>query len=197
MNGDEQPPDDSERNPDGTLRRWPPWLLEGQRSATGRLTFTTWWLWRGADALPDSGLLGPVHLQPAEGVVLKSAPRGRRVAEGSNASLGTPAGNSLVHHGIPGTFPSAPEGRHLNSSGWNPENRPMQVPDPERVSPKCLRTVRPSQGREAPRAPSPWAAPTAIQVASLRDDQRSSDSPSSPEFREEPIIWTGLRSRTR
>ena len=85
-----------------------------------------------------------------------------------------------------GPFLQAPEGRHLNSSGWNPENRPMQVPDPERVSPKCLRTVRPSQGREATRAPSPWVAPTAIQVASLRDDQRSSDSPSSPEFREEP-----------
>ncbi len=62
MIGDEKLPEDSERNPDGTLRRWPDWLLEGRRSPTGRFTFTTWRLWRKEDELQPSGLLGPVKL---------------------------------------------------------------------------------------------------------------------------------------
>jgi len=63
--GDEQLPEDSERNPDGTLKHWPPWLLAGRPSPTGRWTFTTWRLWKKDDALLDSGLLGPVTLRTA------------------------------------------------------------------------------------------------------------------------------------
>ncbi len=63
MLGDEELPEDSERNPDGTLRRWPDWLLEGRVSPTGRFTFTTWRLWRKGEPLLRSGLLGPVRLE--------------------------------------------------------------------------------------------------------------------------------------
>jgi hypothetical protein len=64
--GDEQLPEDSERNPDGTLKHWPSWLLEGKPSPTGRYTFSMWHLWKKNDALLDSGLLGPVKLIPAQ-----------------------------------------------------------------------------------------------------------------------------------
>ncbi len=64
--GDEQLPEDSQRNPDGTLKEWPQWVLDGQPSPTGRLTFSTWRLWRKDDVLQDSGLLGPVTLRAAE-----------------------------------------------------------------------------------------------------------------------------------
>jgi hypothetical protein len=68
--GDEQLPEDSQRNPDGTLKAWPQWLQEGKPSPTGRLTFTSWRLWKKADALLDSGLLGPVRVISAERVKL-------------------------------------------------------------------------------------------------------------------------------
>jgi hypothetical protein len=64
--GDEQLPEDSERNPDGTLKRWPQWLLDGKPSPTGRFTFSMWHLWKKGDPLLDSGLLGPVKLIPAQ-----------------------------------------------------------------------------------------------------------------------------------
>jgi hypothetical protein len=64
--GDEQLPEDSERNPDGTLKRWPPWLLDGKPSPTGRYTFSSWRLWKKSDAPLESGLLGPVKLVPAQ-----------------------------------------------------------------------------------------------------------------------------------
>jgi hypothetical protein len=64
--GDEQLPEDSERNPNGTLRRWPPWLLAGKPSPTGRFTFSMWRLWKKDDPLLPSGLLGPVRLRAAE-----------------------------------------------------------------------------------------------------------------------------------
>jgi hypothetical protein len=63
--GDEQLPEDSERNPNGTLKEWPQWLLEGKASPTGRYTFTSWRLWKKGDALVPSGLLGPVTLLTA------------------------------------------------------------------------------------------------------------------------------------
>lgn len=63
MIGDEQLPEDSDRNPDGTLKRWPEWLLEGRPSPTGRQTFTTWRLWKKDAPLQPSGLLGPVRLR--------------------------------------------------------------------------------------------------------------------------------------
>jgi hypothetical protein len=69
--GDEGLPEDSDRNPDGTLKDWPNWLLDVQPSPTGRLTFTTWRLWRAADPLPKSGLIGPVTIRPGQTVDLK------------------------------------------------------------------------------------------------------------------------------
>lgn len=62
MIGDEQLPEDSERNPDGTSRSWPQWLQEDRASPAGRFTFTSWRLWKRDDALLESGLLGPVRL---------------------------------------------------------------------------------------------------------------------------------------
>ncbi len=61
--GDEQLPEDSERNPDGTLKQWPPWLNAGQPSPSGRSTFVSWRLWKKSDALLPSGLIGPVTLR--------------------------------------------------------------------------------------------------------------------------------------
>lgn len=63
--GDEQLPEDSDRNPEGTLRKWPQWLLDGKPSPAGRLTFTSWRLWKKDDLLLESGLLGPVLLHVA------------------------------------------------------------------------------------------------------------------------------------
>jgi Glycosyl hydrolases family 2, sugar binding domain len=63
MIGDEQLPEDSERNPDGTLKRWPQWLEAGQPSPTGRYTFTSWRLWKKESPLQESGLIGPVTLR--------------------------------------------------------------------------------------------------------------------------------------
>ena len=66
MIGDEQLPEDSLRNPDGTLKEWPPWVREGKPSPTGRYTFTSWRLWRKDSPLLESGLLGPVRLVGAQ-----------------------------------------------------------------------------------------------------------------------------------
>ncbi|HSI73889.1 MAG TPA: glycosyl hydrolase, partial [Fimbriimonas sp.] len=64
MIGDEFLPEDSDRNPDGTLRSWPAWLSKGLPSPTGRQTFTSWRLWKKTDSLLPSGLLGPVTIRP-------------------------------------------------------------------------------------------------------------------------------------
>ncbi len=64
--GDEYLPEDSEWNPDGTLKRWPEWLLQGKPSPTGRSTFTTWRLWKRTDQPLASGLLGPVRIVAAQ-----------------------------------------------------------------------------------------------------------------------------------
>jgi hypothetical protein len=61
--GDEQLPEDSERNADGTLKAWPSWLIAKQPSPTGRRTFTSWRLWKKDSPLQKSGLLGPVTIQ--------------------------------------------------------------------------------------------------------------------------------------
>ncbi|MBI5685885.1 MAG: hypothetical protein HZC54_12500 [Verrucomicrobia bacterium] len=63
MIGDEQLPEDSDRNPGGNLKSWPAWLVEGKPSPTGRYTFTSWRLWKKDDPLVESGLLGPVTLE--------------------------------------------------------------------------------------------------------------------------------------
>jgi len=62
--GDEQLPEDSDRNADGTLKSWPTWLDQGKKSPTGRVTFTSWRLWKKNDPLVESGLIGPVTIQP-------------------------------------------------------------------------------------------------------------------------------------
>ena len=67
--GDEQLPADCEW--DGLrLKEWPAWLLAGKPSPSGRLTFTTWHHWKKDDVPLESGLLGPVTLQPAVNVMV-------------------------------------------------------------------------------------------------------------------------------
>ena len=63
--GDEQLPEDSDRNANGTLKSWPSWIAGGKSSPTGRYTFTSWRLWKKDDPLVESGLLGPVTLSVA------------------------------------------------------------------------------------------------------------------------------------
>jgi hypothetical protein len=70
MIGDEQLPEDSDRNPNGTLKKWPQWLQDGKPSPTGRYTFTSWRLWHKDSPLIDSGLLGPVKLRLAQNVTV-------------------------------------------------------------------------------------------------------------------------------
>ena len=65
MIGDEELPEDSDRNPDGTLKAWPQWVQEGKPSPTGRFTFTSWRLWKKGEPLVESGLIGPVTLRVA------------------------------------------------------------------------------------------------------------------------------------
>jgi hypothetical protein len=69
--GDEQLPEDSERNPNGTLKQWPQWLLDGKPSPSGRYTFTSWRLWKKDSPLAESGLLGPVKLRAAQTVTVR------------------------------------------------------------------------------------------------------------------------------
>jgi len=71
MIGDEQLPEDSARNPNGTLKEWPQWLQEGKPSPTARHTFSTWRLWKKDAPLQESGLLGPVTLRAAAIVAVR------------------------------------------------------------------------------------------------------------------------------
>jgi hypothetical protein len=71
MIGDESLPEDSSRNPNGTLKEWPQWVQEGKPSPTGRYTFTSWRLWKASDPLQESGLIGPVTLRAVERVNVK------------------------------------------------------------------------------------------------------------------------------
>lgn len=57
--GDEQLAPDCEWL-DTRLKAWPPWLLEGKASPTGRLTFSTRRHWTQSDSPLPSGLFGPV-----------------------------------------------------------------------------------------------------------------------------------------
>jgi hypothetical protein len=75
MIGDEQLPEDSERNADGTLKSWPPWLESGQPSSTGRFTFTSWRLWKKDSPLQQSGLIGPVRIVAAKEIFIDPAAR--------------------------------------------------------------------------------------------------------------------------
>ncbi len=71
MIGDEQMPEDSERTPEGLLKSWPQWLLEGKPSPAGRHTFATYRVWKNNSPLQESGLLGPVKLCVTEQIVAK------------------------------------------------------------------------------------------------------------------------------
>ena len=64
--GDELLPEDSERNPNGTLKSWPKWIEEGKPCPTGRFTFSSFKLWKKDDPLVESGLIGPVTLISAK-----------------------------------------------------------------------------------------------------------------------------------
>jgi hypothetical protein len=68
--GDEQLPEDSGRNENGTLKSWPQWLLDGKPSPTGRLTFSSWRLWKATDPLQPSGLIGPITVRVVQHVDL-------------------------------------------------------------------------------------------------------------------------------
>ena len=70
MIGDEQLPEDSDRNANGTLKQWPDWLGKGLPGPTGRFTFTSWRLWKKDSPLQPSGLLGPVRIVCAKDVRL-------------------------------------------------------------------------------------------------------------------------------
>jgi hypothetical protein len=61
--GDEELPEDSDRNKNGTLKSWPQFALDDRPSPTGRFTFTSHRLWHKGDPLVESGLLGPVTLK--------------------------------------------------------------------------------------------------------------------------------------
>ena len=68
--GDEQLPEDSTRTTRGTLEAWPEWVQQEKPSPTGRISFTTFRLWKKRDPLVPSGLLGPVTLQPASNILI-------------------------------------------------------------------------------------------------------------------------------
>jgi len=69
--GDEHLPQDSDRTPEGLIKTWPQWVLDRQRSPTGRLTFSSTRQWERDSTLLPSGLLGPVHLRHAKRVDLE------------------------------------------------------------------------------------------------------------------------------
>jgi hypothetical protein len=69
--GDEELPEDSDRNPNSSLKQWPQWLQDAKPSPTGRFTFSSWRLWPKGAPLVESGLLGPVELRAAAKVVVE------------------------------------------------------------------------------------------------------------------------------
>jgi hypothetical protein len=68
--GDATLKEDSERDQNGILTRWPQWAINGQQSPTGKRSFVTFPLWKKNEPLRPSGLLGPVILKPS--AILKS-----------------------------------------------------------------------------------------------------------------------------
>ena len=59
--GDEELPPDVKWQGDA-LAEIPEWVRRGEASPTGRKAFATWHHWRKGDALPPSGLIGPVRI---------------------------------------------------------------------------------------------------------------------------------------
>jgi hypothetical protein len=64
--GDERKKPDREWTSTRNLVAFPKWLLEGKKSPTGQVTFTTGRHWFADSPLLPSGLLGPVRLLPAK-----------------------------------------------------------------------------------------------------------------------------------
>ncbi len=62
MIGDEQLPLDAEWKDWETLVEWPKWFKEGEKSPTGRYTFTTARHYQKDSPLMSSGLLGPIRI---------------------------------------------------------------------------------------------------------------------------------------
>jgi hypothetical protein len=60
--GDEQLPADCKRDAKGQVEAWPQWILDGEKSPTGRYTFTSQRQWDKMDPLVQSGLIGPVQI---------------------------------------------------------------------------------------------------------------------------------------
>lgn len=69
--GDENLPEDSKRDADGTVTSWPEWLLKNEPSPTGRIAFATLRLWKKGEPLVPSGLIGPVRLRQVAVVPVK------------------------------------------------------------------------------------------------------------------------------
>lgn len=101
MIGDEQLPEDSERNPNGTLKSWPRWLLEGKPSPGGRYTFASWRQWKKDSPLQESGLIGPVILRPVAILPLGSV-RGTVAAAAKDQMLQT-KGSITRPRSLPGS----------------------------------------------------------------------------------------------
>jgi alpha-L-rhamnosidase len=68
--GDEHLPEDCEWKPDGSLQKFPQWLLDGKPSPTGRFTFASHKHFTKDSPLFPSGLIGPVTLVPSVQVSL-------------------------------------------------------------------------------------------------------------------------------
>ena len=64
--GDEQLPEDCERNDEGSLKAWPKWLTDKTPRTSGRYTFATWRLWKKDEPLQASGLIGPVTIRTTQ-----------------------------------------------------------------------------------------------------------------------------------
>jgi len=69
--GDENLPEDCNRNADGTVTEWPEWLLKNEPSPAGRVAFATLHLWKKGETLQPSGLIGPVTLRAAKRVEIQ------------------------------------------------------------------------------------------------------------------------------
>ena len=66
--GDENLPEDSDRNGERHAQIVAGMVAAGKPSPTGRISFTSWRLWKKGDPLSPSGLIGPVRLLPVEQV---------------------------------------------------------------------------------------------------------------------------------
>ena len=70
--GDGYFPEDVTRNGDGSINRWPEWLIEGKdRPQPERLTFSAWRMWNKNDKMPSSGLIGPVQINICKKIQIK------------------------------------------------------------------------------------------------------------------------------